>query len=342
MRADSTAALLVLLGLAVVAAVLAAPAVANHGDEANYTVQPEDAPDDRMPGGSGATYDTWVEVEKSYENVTRVTYRLPEEAFYDCKEDDIRAFGIDRGGTHSGLETDEQPPAQYKAFDGYYFEYEVDGTFDLSAGDEIVASVADCLYNPEEKGWYQGQAFLYVDHNYELQSTSHYYWICDCENESEAREQLGPPPSETSSTPTPTPTEEPVVTPTETATPTPDETPTETATPDETPEPTATETATPTWPSTPAPTPTETATATATPADESTPTPTQGTATTGAAPEQTPTPTATSTDTPMNGAPADVRTDETDDVTPGMGPGFGGLAALLAIATGALLARRRG
>lgn len=326
MRVDTTVALLVLLCLAAAMAVLAAPAVASHGDEANFTVQPEE----RAPNASGATYDTWLEAEDSYENVTHITYRLPEKAFYDCREDDIRAFGIDRGGTHSGLTTDEEPPTVYRDFDGYYFEVEIDGSIDLAAGDQVVASVADCLYNPRDEGWYTGQFFLYDDEDVILQSTSHDYWICECEDESEARERLGPPPSESSSSPTPTPTEEPVVTdePTPEPTPTDDPTPTESA---------------------PA-----TATSTSTPADDDTPTPTETTraTTTDQAtdddPAATPTPTATGTASPEGTATeaADesepVQPAEETETTPGSGPGFGVLAAVLALAAVALLARRRG
>lgn len=310
MRADTTVALLVLLCLAAAAAVVAAPAVASHGDEANFTVQPED----RAPNASGATYDMFVEVEEPYENVTHVTYRLPEKAFYDCRPDDIREFGIDRGGTHSGLETDEEPSTVYRDFDGSYFEIEVDGSFDLSSGDEAVASVSDCLYNPAEEGWYTAQFFLYDKDDVMLQSTSHHYWICECEDEAEAREQLGPPPSENSTTPTPTPTEEPVVT-------------------DEpTPEPTATA----------EPTPTElapaTATGTADPGDDSA-TPTETAQATDDDPASTPTATGTATEAADEAEP--VQTAEETETTPGSGPGFGLVVAVLALVAVALLARRR-
>lgn len=333
MRADTTVALLVFLCLAAAAAVLAAPAVASHGDDADFTVQPEDPASDRAPGASGATYDMFVEVEESHENLTMIQYRLPEKAFSDCTADDLREFGIDRGNTHSGLETDEQPPAIYKEFDGYYFRYSVNGSFDLSAGDELVASISNCLYNPEEEGWYQGQVYLTdEDDSIRLQTKSHYYWICACEDESEARERLGPPPSENSTTPTPTPTQEPVASQESTPEPTSEPTPERTSEP--TPTPGAPSTATSTPPADGTREETEGGqanTSASSPSDDAT------TATATAAGTSQPEQTATATGDDS----AAVQSAEDDGTTPGGGPGFGALVAVLALTAAALLARRQ-
>lgn len=321
MRTDTTVALLVLICLAGAAVVLTAPAGASHGDDANFTAQPDDPSSDRAPGASGTTYNMWVEVEEPYENVTRFTYRLPEDAFWDCGEGDLRAFGIDRGGDDPGLETDETPPANFADSDGSEYFYDVDGTVDLDAGDEVVASVADCMYNPENEGWYQGEFLLHNRNDLALKSTSHYYWICDCQSEAEARERLGPPPSE----PTPTPT------PTATATPT--------ATPESTPTATATATAT------------ATPEATSTPEDARTPVPTEATdtpepaqSTDTATPASDSTSTATATSTATEGTPENgsaVQTAQEESPSAADGPGFGLAAALLAIAAAAMLAHRR-
>jgi len=108
-------------------------------------------------------------------------------------------------------------------------------------------------------------------------------------------------------TPTPTPTPEPTPTPTEEPTPTPTPTPEPTPTPTEEPTPTPTEEPTPT------------------PTEEPTPTPTE---------EPTPTP----TDEPDSPTPTDEpETTTTSD----SGPGFGIVAALIAMLGAALLAARR-
>lgn len=322
MRADTTVALLALLCLAAgVAAVLAAPAVASHADEANTTIQPEDPASDRAPNASDVTYDTWTEVEESHENLTMIQYRLPDQAFWDCSEDDLRTFGIDRGGDDDGLETDEPLPPGYMSFEESVFIYDAEETFNLSAGDEIVTSIENCLYNPTEADWYQGQVYVSDRHDPQVQSTSHYYWICECDNESEARERLGPPPSETSTTPTPTPTDEPVVT------------------EEQTPEPTKTESDASTATSTKAGAGTPTSTETSRISAASSPTETASADGT-ASPEQTAGATGTGTATP--GESAAVSSAADDEVTPGGGPGFGALVAVLALAAVALLARRRG
>lgn len=167
-------------------------------------------------------------VDESYSNVTRFSYRLPQAAYRNYNQDDhLRTFGIDSGGNDPGTEIDDRPPAKYKEFDESYLIYHLNGTIDVDAGDEVVARVSNCIANPEEAGWYQGELLLHDRNDTVLDSRSHYYWICECENESEARERLGPPPSEMT-TPDGTSTRTPTSTPDSTPTSTSDSTPTNT------------------------------------------------------------------------------------------------------------------
>jgi PGF-CTERM protein len=290
-------------------------ATASHGpDAANFTVEPMD----RSPGATDVKYGQIVVAEggTDLEILEKTTAVYEAGSWANCGSDDGEILGIDRGNTHEGYEIDESLKNNVKRFSAGedVFELEFNGENDFGAsthlndGDAFV-SVAQCIDNPDEPGWYQiigSTTGVTPDgERVTFSSESHYFWIGDFENEAEAREELGPPPSEPQETPTPTSTpdsgndgesgsgsnsesdadsndggggSEGETTPTATAA--------ETATPATGPE-------------------TETV-------------------------ESTPTPTA-----------ADWEEQVVQTPTPGDGPGFGPLVALLSILTAALFVRRR-
>ena len=267
-----------------------------------------------------------------------------------CDTENTAVFGIDRGNNNSGTQIDEDL-VQYRqdstfrddGLDVHFYDWEdfANNPPYLAPEDAVVSAQGagsnggPCLTMTEEPGWYQVQTFFNgtvaeedctdsgndacepEDKEYVgAHISSNYIYICECDSEAEAREQLGAPPDEDTDE-TPTPTEED----------TPEE---ETETPEE-------ETETP---------------------EEETETPEEETET----PEpETPTPTETIEEEPddgdgdgdtdttgddADGADGDGETggQEDDDEltpTPGDGPGFTGLAALLALLAAALFARRR-
>jgi PGF-CTERM protein len=312
---------LVVLGVGV-----APQASAGHGSDANYTVQPVDAPDDRKPGISDASYKQFATGNENIQYMDYFVVSWDAGDLSGCSASNTEKLGIDRGGTNSGTKTDEgllqyvkdQQRSANRVVVEFYDEDDVAGeTTYVNESDEIVSHQTNCFGNPDEPGWYQISAKLngtgWDGERKEVSATSHYFWVCDCESESEAREQLGPPPSEADGTAdadsSPTPTDAgggaTTATPTDTA----DDESTPTATATDGGDGTETRAATDEADSTPRETPT---------ADERT---------TG---EQTP----GDEDDSQSGA---------DNSTPtsGGGPGFTGIGAVLALLTTALLIHRR-
>jgi PGF-CTERM protein len=304
------AVLLVVAAAAGAAPLFAETATASHGPEAaNFTVEPMD----RTPGATNVKYGQTVVAQagtdlKTLEKTTAV-YEAG--SWAQCGSSDGEILGIDRGSTYDGYKTDESLKNNIKRFSAGedVFELEFNGESDFGAstdfndGDEFV-SVAKCLENPDEPGWYQIKGTttgVTTDgERVTFGSESHYFWIGNFENEAAARAELGPPPSEPQATPTPTP--EPTAEPSSG-----DGSDTESEG-----EPAGTNEVTPT--------PTATAAATPTPAT---------------APE---TPTAEPTPTPT---PPQWEGQVVTTPTPGDGPGFGPLVAVLSLLATALLARRR-
>jgi PGF-CTERM protein len=292
------------------ASLFAGPAAASHGpDAANYTVEPMD----RTPGATNVKYGQTVvgQAGTDLETLEKTTAVYEEGSWANCGTDDGETLGIDRGSTYDGYETDESLKNNIKRFSAGedVFELEFNGENDFGAsthlddGDEFV-SVATCLTNPDEPGWYRIKGTttgVTADgERVTFGSESHYFWIGNFENEEEARAELGPPPSEPQSTPTPTP--EPTAEPSSG-----NGSDTESEG-----EPAGTNEVTPT--------PTATAVATETPE----PGPTTPTA------EPTPTPT-----------PPQWEGQVVQSPTPGDGPGFGPAVAGLSLLATALLVRRR-
>ncbi|MEF8915417.1 PGF-CTERM sorting domain-containing protein [Natronomonas sp.] len=187
-------------------------ATASHGpDAANFTVEPMDW----SPGATDVKYGQIV-VAEGGTDLEKTTAVYEAGSWANCGSDDGEILGIDRGNTHEGYETDESLKNNVKRFSAGedVFELEFNGEDDFGAstrfddGDAFV-SVAQCIDNPDEPGWYQitGSTTGVTPDGERItfSSDSHYFWIGDFENEAEAREELGPPPSEPQETPTPTP-----------------------------------------------------------------------------------------------------------------------------------------
>jgi PGF-CTERM protein len=301
-------------------ALVGGTAAASHGpDKANFTVEPMD----RTPGATNVKYGQTVVGlgDTDLRTLERTTAVYEAGSWANCGSSDGEILGVDRGSTRPGYETDESLKSNVKRFSAgedvfeleFYGEDDFGASTHLDAGDEFV-SVATCIKNPDEPGWYQiSGSTTGVTENGErvtFGDESHYFWIGNFENEQEARAELGPPPSEPQQTPTPTPqqvTETGSTNGSEsgsdgTESGTTEENEDEDAAGDRTTE-------------TPTPRPTETV---------------------APASARTERPTATPTETAAEWDGAVVRTP-----TPGDGPGFGPLVALLSLLAVALFVRRR-
>jgi PGF-CTERM protein len=289
------AALVAGLALALLAGAAVPPTVgvagASHGpQQANFTVVPLD---DRSPGAENVRYGQQVVARGGTDlrTLERTTATYEEGSFSSCGPSNSETFGIDRGETLEGYQIDESLQSNVKSFTAgedvfqveYYGENDFGGSTYFDDGDEFI-SVANCIDNPDQPGWYRitGTTTGVTEggERATFGSESHYFWICNCENEAAAREKLGPPPSEPQATATPTPRSTPTTTGTgsdggDGGTPEPrsttaDQTPTEAASTG--PQPTATSRTT----ATPTTTPIETADSVSTVADDGAATPTEG------------------------------------------------------------------
>jgi PGF-CTERM protein len=311
----------------------------------------------RQPGYDEASHQTFSQpgIDVDHWRYMIVRSDEPGVEFDNCDTTDGRAIGIDRGSNQSGTNTDDASITDsFKRIE--YREHtillEIAGPNDVQDPvplwyeDQVVGWLVECYKNPSEPGWYQFHGI----HNgtremadgslewREWQWRSHHFWICDCENKSEAIDKLGEPPSEevqsswrwgyengqgqsadTAGEPPWHPDDAQQQPPEDYSmadepTPTPNTTSTVT--------PTATGTATGTATAAETDVPDGTATATGTEAAD-------GTATDPNAVENTATETAADGDA--------------DDSTPaaGDGAGFGGVFALVALASAALLVMRR-
>jgi PGF-CTERM protein len=303
---------------------VAGPAAAAHDSPGNYTVVlPEES--DHQTGDQNpqnASIHHFAETGSGFDGkpadrlevMKWLVISSDEIDFSGCGSADTEALGIDRGSNNSGTQNDDsilqnmldsgfQEDKIWVEFNG---EDDFGETVSISREDSIVAVQSDCYTMPEDPGWYQISGKINgtgPDGNFfEVTLDSHYFAICDgCHDEETAQEKLGPRPSEETGGDTPTPT--------------------------------ATATATPT----PAQTDATTETAAA---DTATPTPTDAATATDAPPESTAT--ATTSGTEAATANGDTGDDELAGTpTPGEGPGFGAVVALLALLASGFLARRR-
>jgi hypothetical protein len=187
---------------------------ASHGaSDADYTVEPVD---DRRPGATDVTYGQIVvgTADVSYRTFERMTAIYEEGSWEGCGPSQSEVFGIDRGNTYDDYGTDDDLETHTKTFSAdedvfqaeFYGEDDFGSTIGLQDGDAVV-SVASCIDNPDEPGWYQitGSTTGVTESGERktVEGESHYFWICECADETEARETLGPPPSEPAITPTP-------------------------------------------------------------------------------------------------------------------------------------------
>ncbi|PSP78729.1 hypothetical protein BRC88_10415 [Halobacteriales archaeon QS_4_69_225] len=184
--------------------------------DANYTVVPLG---DRSPGATEVEYGQRVVSTAGVDLATleRTTAVYEAGSWENCGPQDGETFGVDRGATRDGYEVDESLEDNVKTFSAGedVFEVEFNDEDDIGAstylddGDEVI-SVAGCIDNPDEPGWYRiSGTTTGVTENGErvtFGGDSHYFYICDCEDETAARQQLGPPPSEPQPTATATPT----------------------------------------------------------------------------------------------------------------------------------------
>lgn len=311
------------------------PAGADHGSPSNFTVVPYD----RNPGAQSATYEQHAVSPIGFQYLDYIEATWQEGSFADCGATNSETFGIDRGNDAPGTQTDhdlkqhvEETTVTEDKFVANFYEKDdaVGSSTHFAKGDEFVSVTTDCFTNPQEPGWYQISSKIggtaengsYV----EASDISHYFYICECSNEQEARKKLGPPPSESMATTTASAT----ASATETAEPTPTRTP-----PDE---------------GTPFPTPTATATLAETTgsgnggAGDVGGTDEAGGATAGGSTGDD------RTTTERGGGSGDASTATTssdwesyvrETPTVSGGPGFGGVAALVAVLAAVLLARRR-
>lgn len=312
--AAAVLALSMLVGSGVVLPLGHGVVTAGHGPaDGDFTVEPMS---DRSPGATDVKYGMIVvgTADVDYETLEKMTAVYEEGSFSRCGPGDSEVFGIDRGNTHNGYEVDESLEDNVKSFSAgenhfeveFYDEEDFGSSTSLEQGDAI-KSVATCMDNPDEPGWYQiSGSTTGVTESGErvtIGSESHYFGICECQDEAEAREKLGPPPSEDDGTPTPTPTPDSGSTAGDTSGG--DTTGNSAATQDQR-------------------------------QHEATPTPNAA----AAGPTPTPTGTAEPSSTPTDAAASwdrhVVRTP-----TPGDGDGFGGVVGLVAVVGAALLARYR-
>ena len=246
-RTTLSSVALVVVGAAVLGAFLAVavgPAAANHGDSAgNYTiVLPE--PSDHLPGDqneANASMQNFASAGErfeqegapnGFETLDYLETGTPEIDYSNCDSPNTAVFGVDRGNNNSGTKTDEDLLEHMK--DSRFKENKIEVEFYseddfggdptyLNPEDAIVSvqgkgsSGGPCFTMPTEPGWYQVSGMVRGTTSegevVEVASTSHYFPICEgCHDEDTAYDKLGPPPSQRDggdgdeSTPTPTPT----------------------------------------------------------------------------------------------------------------------------------------
>jgi PGF-CTERM protein len=152
--------------------------------------------------------------------------------YSDCSVDNTATFGIDRGNNNSGTQTDEGLVQRRKDDDfrddgltvWFYSHEDLGGDPPYMAPEDAIvaqqgegSAAGPCLQPTDEPGWYRIDGFLngtVADNGRDqapsdsadqvgVRTKSNWYYICDCESEEEARQQLGDPPSEGGSTATP-------------------------------------------------------------------------------------------------------------------------------------------
>lgn len=234
MKATLIAAL-VTVAVVIPLAVFGGSAAASHGSGGNYTVdlphQSDHLPGDQNPANASihhlaglGTVFTGTPSEKGFETAEWLVIRSSEIDFSECKTEDTAGFGIDRGNDDPGTETNENLLDHRKdsSFNPnsivveFFDDDDIAGnSVSINAEDQIIAVQTTCYTMPSEPGWYQIFGKLngtgYNGNQFEVSLNSHYFYICDCASAQEARQQLGPPPSEQDAS-------EATVTPTATAT----------------------------------------------------------------------------------------------------------------------------
>ncbi|QLD85733.1 PGF-CTERM sorting domain-containing protein [Natronomonas halophila] len=316
-----TLAFFSLAATAVLFGALAGPAAAAHDSPGNYSVVlPEES--DHLPGDqnpANASIQHFAETGSSFDGkpadrlevMKWLVISSDEVDFSGCTSSDTNALGIDRGSNNSGTQNDDSILQNMldsgfqedKIWVEFNGEDDFGETVSISREDSIIAVQSDCYTMPSDPGWYQisGKINGTGPDGNFFEVTLDSHYFAVCEG---CHDEA---------------TAQEKLGPRPGEGSTNDETPTATATATATPTPTATATEAV---ATETPSSTEAATETAT-----------------AAPEATETPTRTATATEAADGNGDDGLAATP--TPGEGPGFGAVAALVALLSGAALVRRR-
>ena len=305
-------------------------AAAAHDSDANYTVtlpnEDDHLPGDQNPEGASIEHDAaggeaFTDIAPDgFETFDRLELQSDHVDFSACSSENTAVFGVDRGDNNTGTQTDDSLLEHMKSSTFredslevvFYDEGDLGGNpTHLEPEDAIVAlqgagsSGGPCFTMPTEPGWYQISGTLEgTNHEGEsvtIAAESHYFPICEGCHDEATAEEKLGPAPSRDGSGS-------------------DPTPTATETPAKT---TATEEP-------------ETTATTATDAPE----PTDGGQSTPTATESSTDGTSAATET-ADGSAGGEAGDRQGTPTPGDGPGFTGLAALLALLASALLVRRR-
>lgn len=201
--------------------------------EANFTIDlpftSDHYPGDENPENASIQY--WASGEDAFEaknaeaGIWMDMIRIRAEFDYSaCAAENTYGYGIDRGNNNSGTEYDENlvthaKESQFRddGIDSIFYDwddYAGDPPY-LAAEDAVVAEQGErsagggCLTMPETDGWYQIQSFIngtVADNGPDeppsddadeigvrMQST--YVYVCTCDSEEEAEQELGPRPA---------------------------------------------------------------------------------------------------------------------------------------------------
>jgi len=148
-------------------------AAANHGQDQNATMVPYvDGGDDnraRQPGAENVGMQFYASNIIEVEILSFNRYKWSGVDASDCSGGDIKAFGIDRGNNRSGLATDESLLNNYKdatlkaksSSIKYWEEEQLAGEpTHVNRSDQVVAAVGNCYDMPDQAGWYQWNLFI--------------------------------------------------------------------------------------------------------------------------------------------------------------------------------------
>lgn len=202
---------------------------ASHGGHAtNYTIVPQESPDDRRPGAGNASYVHSVTFDESddgggepNESLSIETMAIrwdgQDTSLKACTSGDIDLLGIDRRNDDPGTSVDvhlsQDEVATRHGRNLTYLTLTETATIRYDVADQLVLVHADCYENPHDPA--VTRFYWYVNgttpdgEGVSLVSEPHHVYNCDCESRSEGIDRLGPPSDQydpPERTPMPTPT----------------------------------------------------------------------------------------------------------------------------------------